>query len=104
MHRFVQAAVAGELGDLERVQRVRKLRGGGERQPCGFDQAPRVVVDAGAVAPLQVRPRQSLGRILGMEEEGKPVDLRAEPALEPLGPREADVAERSGVVAPDRNG
>ena len=38
-----------------------------------------------------------------MEEEGKPVDLRTEPALEPLGPGEADVAERSGVVAPDRD-
>jgi hypothetical protein len=39
-----------------------------------------------------------------MEEERQPLDLRAEPALEPLGPREADVAERSGVVAPDRDG
>jgi len=38
-----------------------------------------------------------------VQEEGKPLDLCAEPALEPLGPREADVAERSGVVAPDRD-
>jgi hypothetical protein len=39
-----------------------------------------------------------------MEVEGEPLDGRAEPALEPLGPLEADVAKRSDVVAPDRDG
>lgn len=39
-----------------------------------------------------------------MEIEGEPLDVRAEPALQPLGPLEADVAKRSDVVAPDRDG
>jgi len=60
-----------------------------------------MAVDAWPVAALEVGPLQALLRVLGMEEERQPLDLRAEPALEPLGPREADVAERSGVVAPD---
>jgi micrococcal nuclease len=38
-----------------------------------------------------------------MEVEGKPFDGRAEPAREPVGPLEADVAERSYVVAPDED-
>jgi micrococcal nuclease len=38
-----------------------------------------------------------------MEAEGKPVDRHAEPARKPLGPLEADVAERSYVVAPDED-
>ncbi len=36
-----------------------------------------------------------------MEDEGPPLDLRAEPALQPRRPLEADVAEGSYVVAPD---
>jgi hypothetical protein len=38
-----------------------------------------------------------------MEIEGKPLDAGAEPALQPLGPLEADEAEGSDVVAPDRD-
>jgi hypothetical protein len=63
-----------------------------------------VVVDARPVTSLQVGSRQAFLGVLGVKEEGKPFDLRAEPALQPLGPGEADVAERSGVVAPDGDG
>ena len=38
-----------------------------------------------------------------MQVERQPVHDGAEPALQPLGPLEADVAERSNVVAPDRD-
>ena len=38
-----------------------------------------------------------------MQVEREPVHDGAEPALQPLGPLEADVAERSNVVAPDRD-
>jgi hypothetical protein len=61
-------------------------------------------VDARPVAALQVGAADALLRVLRVEEERKPVDPRAVPALQPLGPREADVAERSRVVAPDRDG
>jgi len=60
-------------------------------------------MDVAAVPGLEFGARDSFRRIFGMEVEGKPVDRGAEPALEPLGPLEADVAERSNVVAPDRD-
>jgi hypothetical protein len=58
-------------------------------------------VEAGAVAALEVLAGDALRRILRMEVERQPLDASAEPALEPVGPFEADVAERSYVVAPD---
>jgi hypothetical protein len=61
-------------------------------------------VDARPVTSLQVGSRQAFLGVLRVKEEGKPLDLRAEPALQPLGPGEADVAERSRVVAPDDDG
>jgi len=83
------------------VKRVRERGRRRVREPGGLDHPLRVAVDPGPVAALEVGSRQAVLRILGMEEERQPLDLRAEPALEPLGPRKADVAERSGVVAPD---
>jgi hypothetical protein len=60
-----------------------------------------VLAEAGAVAPLELLARDALRRVLGMEVEGSPLDLGAEPVLEPRRPLQADVAERSYVVAPD---
>jgi hypothetical protein len=99
----VQALVTRQLGDLERMERVRERGRRRVGQPGRFDDPLRVPVDPGPVATLEIGPLQALLRVLGMEEEGQPLDLRAEPALEPLGPRKADVAEGSGVVAPDRD-
>src|SRR3954447_15055019 len=53
------------------------------------------------VAPLELGPLDPLGRVLRVQVERAPFDLRAEPALEPRRPLEADVAERSYVVGPD---
>jgi hypothetical protein len=38
-----------------------------------------------------------------MEVEREPLDGGVEPTLEPVGPLEADVAERSYVIAPDED-
>jgi hypothetical protein len=54
-----------------------------------------------AVALSKDGSRDSLRRIFRMEIERQPLDVRAEPALQPVGPLEADEAERSDVVAPD---
>jgi hypothetical protein len=86
------------------VQRVGERPGRVEGQAGAFDHALRVPVDPRAVFLLEGAPGNALLRVLRMEEERQPLDLRAEPTLQPLGPREADVAERSGVVAPDRDG
>ena len=60
-------------------------------------------MEAGAVAAKELLAGNAFRRVLGMEVEGQPLDLRAEPARQPFGPLEADVAERSYVVAPDRD-
>jgi hypothetical protein len=60
-----------------------------------------MVREPGTVATLEFRARDSLGWILGMQVERPPLDLRAEPALKPRRPLEADVTERSYVIAPD---
>jgi hypothetical protein len=59
------------------------------------------LVEPGAVAPFEILARDALSRVLGMQVERQPLDAGAEPALEPVGPLQADVAERSYVVAPD---
>src|SRR3954469_12232050 len=61
-------------------------------------EQPLVVV--GAVALLEDGARDALRRILRVQVEWAPFDPRAEPALEPRGPIEADVAEGSYVVGP----
>jgi hypothetical protein len=71
------------------------------RQPSGVEQLEQPLVEPGPVAALEVLALDPLRRVLGMQVEREPLDLRAEPALQPLGPLEADVAERSYVVAPD---
>jgi hypothetical protein len=63
-----------------------------------------VLVDPGSVALGEPFPGDAFRWVFGMKIEGKPLDLGAEPALQPIGPLEADEAERSDVVAPDRDG
>jgi hypothetical protein len=104
VHLLVQALVTRQLGYLERVEGVRKRGRRRVREPGRLDHPLRVPVNPGSVAALEVGARQAVLGVFRVEEEGQPLDLRAEPTLEPLGPREADVAERSGVVAPDRDG
>ena len=58
-------------------------------------------MEARAVAPVELCSGNSFRRVLGVEVEGQPVDLGAEPALEPLGRALAESAERSDVVRPD---
>jgi len=103
VHRLVETAVPRELGHLERVAGVREGIRWVEREPGGLDDLLRVPVDAGPVALLERGARNPFGRVLRVEIEREPLDLGAEPALQPLGPREADVAEGSGVVAPDED-
>ena len=56
-----------------------------------------------AVAGVQLRPRNALRRVLGMQVEWQPGDLGAEPAPEPVGQRLAEPAERSDVIRPDQD-
>jgi hypothetical protein len=58
-------------------------------------------VKALAVAPVELGSRDALGRVLRVEVEGQPVDLSAEPALEPLSRALAEATEGSDVVRPD---
>jgi hypothetical protein len=60
-----------------------------------------VTVGVRRIASLVLGARDAPGRILGVKVEREPLDLGAEPALQPLGPRKADAAEGSDVVAPD---
>jgi len=57
-----------------------------------------------AVAGVQLGAGDAFAGILRVEVEGEPLDRGAEPAPQPLGPLVADVAVRSDVVAPDRDG
>jgi hypothetical protein len=54
-----------------------------------------------AVPAVELRPRDAVRRVFGVEIEGKPLDRGAEPVAEPRRPLVGDVAERSDVVAPD---
>jgi hypothetical protein len=53
-----------------------------------------------AVPPLDLGPGDAFGGILGVELEWPPIDFGAELALKPRRAFQADVAERSYVVAP----
>ncbi len=93
--------VSRELGDAQRSHRVRDhvwVRAVDEASP----RTCRPVYPA-SVALEQSLSRQTFLRVLRMEIEGEPRDLRAEPALEPVGRRLADAAERSDVVGPDED-
>jgi hypothetical protein len=104
VHLVVTADVAGELCQPERALRVRDdVCGRVVRQARRLERRAEPVVEAVAVPRMQLRTRNAFRRVLRMEVEGKPLDARAEPTRQPLGPFEADVTERSDVVAPDRD-
>jgi hypothetical protein len=67
------------------------------------EPALNVLVESVAVAAQKLRPWDALRRVLGVKVERQPLDLGAEPALEPLGRPLADATERSDVVGPDQD-
>ena len=62
-----------------------------------------VSVEGLPVPPDEVRARDPLRWVLGVQVEGQPLDLGAEPALEPLGRALTDAAEGSDVIRPDQD-
>ena len=102
--RLVEPSLARELGDAQRSHRVRDDVGVRAVDEAVRLEHPSHAVDARlAVALEQSLSRQAFLRVLRMQIEGEPRDLRAEPALEPVGRRLADAAERSDVVGPDED-
>ena len=90
------------LGQAERRTRVRHHLGRrvvAESLP--LERRFEASVETLAVAPVELCPGNALGRVLRVQVEGKPVDLGAEPALEPLGRALAEATEGSDVVRPD---
>ena len=72
-------------------------------EAVGLEHAAHAVDARLSVAREQLLSRQTLLRVLRVQVEGEPRDLSAEPALEPVGRRLADAAERSDVVGPDED-
>jgi hypothetical protein len=68
-----------------------------------FERQLEVSVESLPVPTDEVRARNALRWVLGVEVEGQPLDLGVEPALEPLGRALADAAERSDVVGPNQD-
>src|SRR6185503_7189601 len=96
------AALACELAEAQRLLGVRDLlQVARDREAVGGEHALEALDPRAAEARLELRARDPLGRVLRVQVEGPPVDAGAVPALQPRGPLEADVAERSYVVAPD---
>jgi hypothetical protein len=62
-----------------------------------------VLTDADPVAAMELRERDPLGRVLGVQVEREPDDLGVELAPRLLGRHLAESAERSDVVAPDED-
>jgi hypothetical protein len=102
VHLRMQPLVARQLSHLERFARVRDDVRRSVDEPGCFDRRLRAVVKVRAIALYEASTRDALRRVFRMQIEGKPLDLSAEPALQPVGPLEADEAERSDVVAPNR--
>ena len=102
--RVEDVPLAGQLGEHQRTPRIRHLfEALGVRQSRLREHRIAPVGEPAAIAALELGARDSLGRVLRVQVEGSPLDPRAEPALQPRRPLEADVAERSDVVAPDLN-
>jgi hypothetical protein len=93
---------SSELGQAESRARVRHHLGRRVvEKSLPLECRLEALVEALAVAPVEVGPRNALRRVLGVEVEGEPVDLGAEPTLEPLSRALAEAAEGSDVVRPD---
>ncbi len=91
-----------QLGHAERCPRIRHHVGRrvvAESLP--LERRLEALVEAIAVAAVELSPRNALRWVLGVEIEGEPLDLGAEPTLEPLSRALAEAAERSDVVRPD---
>ena len=98
----VLALRSRQLGQAEGRARVRHDLGRrvvAESLP--LEGRPEALVEAPAVAPVELFPRDALRRVLGVKGEGQPVDLGVEPTLEPLSRALAEAAEGSDVVRPD---
>jgi hypothetical protein len=91
-----------QLGQAESRAGVRHYLGRRiVEEALALERRLEAVVEALAVAPVELGSRDALRRVLGVEIEGQPVDLGAEPALEPLSRALAEAAEGSDVVRPD---
>ena len=102
MRRFVLVLRACQLGQPERRTRVRHHLGRRVvTESLPLERRFEAPVETLAVAPVELCPGNALGRVLRVQVEGKPVDLGAEPALEPLSRALAEAAEGSDVVRPD---
>ena len=60
-------------------------------------------MEVDAVPPQKIGTRNALRRVLRVKIERQPLDVGAEPALEPLGRLLADATEWSDVFRPDQN-
>ena len=99
MHLLVQATFTRELGHTKRAQRVRDDLGRRVVDKTRSGKAlPKSLMEAFAIARMQLRAENALGRILGVKIERQPGHVRAEPAREPLGRRLAEAGERSDVI------
>lgn len=97
----VEAAVTSELGEGKSVQRVWDARRRLVREARALDRPSGHLVRVETESADVVGAKDTLARKLWMQEVRAPFDLCAVPAREPVGPLQADVAKRSGVVAPD---
>ena len=104
MRRRVFPLCPCELGEAKRRVRIRHNLG--RRvvdKPIPLERELEVPVELDAVPLQELAAGNALGRILGVEIEGQPLDGGAEPALEPLGRPLADATEGSDVVRPDQD-
>jgi hypothetical protein len=101
----MQASFARELRQAQRELRVRDdLRPVVVKPGRGETVAERVALAAlEPVTAVQLRKRDPLRRVLGVQVEREPRDLGVELAPRLLGRYLAEPAERSDVVAPDEN-
>jgi hypothetical protein len=98
----VPAPRSCQLGQAESRARVRHHLGRRVvEETLPLERRLEALVEALAVAPVELGSRNALGRVLGVEVEGQPVNLSAEPALDPLSRALAEAAEGSDVVRPD---
>ena len=103
VHGAMEPSFARELGDAQRLHRVRDDVGVRVvDEAVSLEHAPHAIDARLSVAREQMLARQALLRILRVQVEGEPRDRSAVPALEPVGRRLADAAERSDVVGPDK--
>jgi hypothetical protein len=97
----VHAALARQLGHVERRPRIGDPRPLGVRQAGLVEHPPLTGAQRPPVAGLELLDRDPLRRVLRMQVERQPLDLSAVPALEPRRALSRDVAEGSYVVGPD---